>query len=572
MKLISSPNTPGAYPNTARNGQALSADMESSPLGQNTVPCPSSLCRWAIHVKNEEYERVPSPPPDHEQRFDPYDEATWQAWPLSEQKVGFQQQLQYGLESNDFSNLKQDQLPIAVAQVAKAVHRSPDEMLKESLGFSIMGRNLDLVRDILDQMAAAKVDITEVHPLHIATSYLDGSKTCCLVLDLLCCHRFNYHLNLPLAFWIRKLHTNHLGHTVLDNLMIAVLKAHSSCRPGTVDKTWAQEKRFVGEDVDICGRWDADSSCVREAVALGVGEIPVDWKHKFCHTSAQTICHCISSLFYHGQMADINTSSGLFVERCFECGLKLQPRPLHTLVLTAFVLAQSNFEGEDLFGILACALCLLFYKADPLLTASLSLSAYSGMQIEQCDHDEICPLQLAVQLEDMFSNSWSNQVRTGWKLLCYVLGEAQHEARRTEDGLENNETDEDKNGDTTDDEYTCKFHGNRNKMFHGKTSNLGTLWAVVQAEMLTYRRLNSGDPWASENFDMHALLQCLLNGGGVNVGLLQKGLLNNFERCGMYRGEYDCCPTMEDVSRKYFSNLDDYYRTTFVDMPERYYS
>jgi hypothetical protein len=73
---------------------------------------------------------------------------------------------------------------------------------------------------------------------------------------------------------VRKLYTYHLNHTDLDNLMIAILKAHSSCTPAMADEAFKKEHRFAGEEVDICGRWDADSDCIRHLQASGSPTIP----------------------------------------------------------------------------------------------------------------------------------------------------------------------------------------------------------------------------------------------------------------------------------------------------------
>src|ERR1700722_1156823 len=95
------------------------------------------------------------------------------------------------------------------------------------------------------------------------------------------------------------------------------------------------------------------------------------WKHKFCHTSAQTICHCISLITM--SPFRLNTPSGIFLRHCSECGLKMQLQPLHTLVMTAFQLASCGCPDEDLFGILACLLHILSNtKVDPLERADVS--------------------------------------------------------------------------------------------------------------------------------------------------------------------------------------------------------
>jgi hypothetical protein len=81
-------------------------------------------------------------------------------------------------------------------------------------------------------------------------------------------------MGLPAKYSLRKLYTNELGHTVLDNLMISILKSHTDCLPGTVDEAFNKQKRFSGEEVDICGRWDADSAHIRTLLARGESRIP----------------------------------------------------------------------------------------------------------------------------------------------------------------------------------------------------------------------------------------------------------------------------------------------------------
>lgn len=182
---ISSPNTPGMQVGTPRDIQAPSESSGLSPHGQRSIQCPLPLCRWAVHVPEVEYDDIPSPPPEEEQMIDPFDERTWQTWPNTEQDKSFHDKLRYGLETNDFSDVKVDQLPLAVMQVAKAAERSPQELLGEALGFSIMSRNMELTMKTMKKALNAGVDMGEIYPFHIAATYLDGSKTCCNLLDAL---------------------------------------------------------------------------------------------------------------------------------------------------------------------------------------------------------------------------------------------------------------------------------------------------------------------------------------------------------------------------------------------------
>src|SRR6202041_2290288 len=124
------------------------------------------------------------------------------------------------------------------------------------------------------------------YPFHLAASYLDGAGTCCGVFEELM--RFGVTGRI-----LQKTYESRLGHTVLDNFMITILKSHTYITPGHVEDSWKNEKNFVGVGIDICGRWDSDSTCFRRRLEQGKPTIPKSWKHKFCHTSIQTICHCI---------------------------------------------------------------------------------------------------------------------------------------------------------------------------------------------------------------------------------------------------------------------------------------
>src|SRR5437763_3613872 len=76
--------------------------------------------------------------------------------------------------------------PAAVSTIARAIERSPNELLEESFAFAIMGRNVELVGDLIRQIQKAEIDISSLHPGHLAISYLDGAKSCCNILDLIC--------------------------------------------------------------------------------------------------------------------------------------------------------------------------------------------------------------------------------------------------------------------------------------------------------------------------------------------------------------------------------------------------
>lgn len=589
LATISSPNTPGTNMGTSPCQATPRDNAMNGGIPVDAFQRPSSLCRWSIHIGDMRYERIRSPSPPPLENLNLNDEESWTRWPSSWSSTQFAEKLQYGLESNDFSNLRVNDLPIAVTQIVRAARRSPNELLEEAFGFSIMGRNLEIMFDLFEEMESADLDMSGLYPFHLATSYLDGSKTCCNVLAAIVLH---------LA--VHKLYVNSLGHTILDNLMIAILKAHTSCLPVIVDDVFKKQKRFAGEEVDICGRWDADSDCVRALLANGNPVIPFEWKHMFCHTSVQTICHCIGTIFGPDWAPDINTPSGLFVKRCSHCGLKLQLLPLHTMILTAFHLARCGCKGETLFGILACLLCLLGNGANPLQKAHISLQALLGNdQADECSHEELDPTELADKVPASFMSTWSRDVTIGWQVFCHVLRYSQAEwkprssRRRSASGARGHSDefdafieysddqmsiDEEMSADdemSIDDDMSADAHlpaecaeSEWHTNFFGMSKDLATLWAAVQTELLTYRRLEEGDAWTSRNFNMYALLESLNAGGGISVGLVEKEMMTPFCDCGKFEGaEDEACARVDEVSAYYFSNLEDWNRSTYIESP-----
>ncbi|KAG8532976.1 uncharacterized protein KY384_001758 [Bacidia gigantensis] len=564
-------STPASYP-TPQEGTTPNSRLR---LGLQ----PSSLCKWSIHCTPVSYQKIPSPPPSINQELDFNDEESWPVWPNNPEAGVFTEKLIDGIENNHFSSIQANNLPITTDQVASAARGSPEELLKESIGFSIMGRN----ERLLEKLLKDKVDLaaTELYPFHLAVSYLDGSQTCCSIIETILALQ-------PLS--LRKLFVNHLGHTVLDQLMICILKSHTSCLPFVVDDIFKRDKRFEGEDVSICGRWDADSDCVKNLLAHGVAGIPFEWKHMFCHTSCQTICDCIGSIFGPPWGPDVNHPSGLFGRRCTQCGAKLQPLPLHTLILVALHLSVSGREGENLFGILACLVCLLRYGANPNLSAEISLKALIGDEdVNGCSHRALDPLQLAEELLISLKPAWSEELDRGWQILCNTLRLAKADTSNdNRSNIEKNEKVADEyvefwgTGERTagiemyltgNDSGTirCPYQGQDHTKPFGDSKILGSLWAAIQTELLTYRRLKEGDPWISPNFDMRVVELDLMTGQKLTIPLLQNGMIRPFCCCGNFPGAIATSPTATDATTYHFSNLEDWKRSTFLyNHEERY--
>ena len=563
--LSSSPNSPAASIGTPASQRAPRIDEMSNPPLISTVKMPSSLCFWSIHCTRELFDALRPPPHSPTENLDLNDERSWPTWPDSRDLYEYTEKLSDGLESNDFSNVKREDLPIAVDQIARATRCSPDALLEEALSFSIKSRNIELMQDLLSQIGD-RIDVVGLYPFHLAVSYLDGSKQCCTILD---------GLMAMCMTSLRKLYTNDLGHTILDQLMITILKAHTSCLPSVVDASFKNRNRFEGEDVDICGRWDADSDCIRTLLVNGTSGIPFEWKHMFCHTSVQAICHCIGTVFGPFFRPDINAPSGLFVRRCSQCGLKLQLLPLHALILISLHLSCSGCKNETLFGILACLLCLLSHGANPLLKANISVQALLGNEeVDECSHEELDPVELAEMVPARLKAMWSRDLSTGWEVICHVLRCSQAEwnvraskRRYTSSGSEHDDDfdmfiryDEDET--STDEEASNEHHlpancpGNTlHKNFFGRNKVLASLWAAVQTELLTYRRLEEGDEWISQNFNMHTLNKGLISRGKVDIALVQEEMMNPFCGCGKFPGAVPECPVEDDAVAYYFSDL-----------------
>ena len=242
----------------------IDRDYKDPDISTSTVLLPSQLCKWSVHTQEVEY-------------AEDQDGEAPTSLPTVNSQPDFDHYLRVGLETNAFSTIPVDEVPLGVSEIVQAAILSPNEMIIESFCFAVMARNFDLVVDLVGRARKEGVDLAPSYPLHIATSYLDGGTQCCNILDFL----------LQSSDRVRALYRNEQGHTVLDNLILTILQSHAQDLPGIFDQSLKREARFSGFEVDICGRWDADSPCLRALLASGKSTIPFEWKHKFCHTSVQ---------------------------------------------------------------------------------------------------------------------------------------------------------------------------------------------------------------------------------------------------------------------------------------------
>jgi hypothetical protein len=522
-----------------------------------TATCiPSPLCHWTIHVEEPDYEPLPNPHLLEHGAMDPAYPETYQQWPNEWTIPSYSERLRNALESNDFSNIPTHRLPAAIPEALQVAKRDPADLAPESLGFAIMSRNVEMVSRLLKTRPEAK----DIDVFHLATSYLDGSKACCEIVRIISSY-----------YPLRQHYTNGLGHTVLDNLMLAILKGHSSCGPDRVDDAFKGQSRFAGEEVDICGRWDAESECIRELLAKGIHQIPFQWKHKFCHTSVQTICHCISSLWGISSAPDINTCSGLFVRRCLQphCGLKMQMSPLHTLVMVMFQISSHGCDEEDLFGAAAVLLCLLRHGANPSLRSTLSITSLIGANPsancepgpDGCEHKALSPLELASAIYSLKNTEWTKKLRLGWQTFGEIL-------RYSQDVWVQRQSQEPplsfEKGDSRRVCRDCKNGCRENHL--GKDGRLGLLRAIINTELVTYRRLDVGQPWNSDNVSLESMLESLQNNCQPDLPLVRDKMMKPSCCCGSFLEQpSDHYLTPDSACAFYFSNMEDWSRTTYLD-------
>ena len=187
----------------------------------------------------------------------------------------------------------------------------------------------------------------------------------------------------------------------------------------------------------------------------------------------------------------------------------MELQPLHVVVLVAFYLAESGCEDEDLFGIVAVVLSVLFVGANPLSRASISTSQLFDheklgltdiVDLGDCDHMDLNPSQLADVIFSRYAHHWSQSCRTGWNIMRHIFRISTAEWEREE--MPTMLSD-------------CIHGGGEYGSYFGHNRNLLSLWNAVQTELLTYRRQSQSDPWVSKNFDMQSIQRDLAVGADI---------------------------------------------------------
>lgn len=536
-------------------------------MPDGVVDPPTQLCNWSIHVdfSGSDWESES----DYGDQFDIEDESTWREWD-DQCDRDLISTITEGLQANAFTTHQAEDLPIAIDHIVKTVSGSTEGAEVEAIGFAIMTRNVDALVELLKNEALDPKTVADISPLHLAAKFLDGSKTCCQVMNsLLQCG--NHMISRKISY------TDNLGLTVLDTLFISILRSHSSVTPRVLGvNSTAPGSLFEGADVDICGRWDADSPCVRHLHATGETTIPSAWKHVFCHTSAQAVCHCITAIFTDLRHHDTISTSGLFQKRCRCCGLRLEMGPLHAFVLVTFYLASAGMPGETLFGMLACLVCLLTFRADPSSVAEISIPAiFETGETDECQHRAFTAAGFASAVPDVVVSAWTPEIQLGWKAIKGLLDHCVERYNRSDiDGSSDGDDSLDSDPQNFGKDCLHRIHDFERELEFIQIvkcgdARLGAIWAAVQVELLTYRRLKQEDPWLSSMFDMRNVIEGLQ----ANDESFLKDLvtvhgeygLRKFSRCGLFFQAEDVgCARIEEACTTPFADFEDRKRTTFI--------
>lgn len=585
-----------AAPTPASTGSTPNGNLPPALLTGPDV-APTDLCNWAVHVQYIRYEALPEA---HNMIDDASDNGLreGQDWPDGwMRETNLPDKLRDGLSNNSFSDIPENVLPVAVPRLLRSATLPRGELLSEALNFSIIGANVVVLDDILLEIEDSEETVNDVYPFHLAAAYVSGSGSCCGIFETL-------SMSPSVS---RRCHVvDPDGHTVLDNIMMAILKSHTDCNPGDVNDRLAHRKRFEGEDVDVCGRWNPASDVWRSLLARGEVRVPFQWKHKFCHTSTQAICHCITIVFGKSWSPKINGRSGLFKKVCQSCNHISRLLPIHTLVMTTFWLAEKGRDDEDLFGMVACLLCLLRKGADPTLKAEISVASLFQQPFDMgCTHRRISAFELAEQVPGDLIHRWSDTTKNGWRLFCYILDtaaeyyvtasppvQAQQDAlaglnvtSATIDELAWPQssfaipdwmtTDPPINDvDTAEEPFEVEGESVYCELCKVNTHisnnvNMRDLWVGVQAEFLTYRRLHVEDPWLSDRFNIQQILNDIQHQRRLRLGFLDHGLLKKACACGSFvEAANEEIPCVTEVCEDYITNMEDWERTTYLGSAE----
>ncbi|KAI9147095.1 hypothetical protein HJFPF1_13127 [Paramyrothecium foliicola] len=509
----------------------------------DNIPVPTKLCRWSIHVTSMDSD-------------------------------SFVESMHQSIANTPFPSTPQLEFPIAHESMVQSLEKDSANLKTDALKLAIIAGNCELIEDLFteeDDYPPGGID--SIYPFQLAAAYLDGGHSCCNTFIMLyrkLGQSYAFHHN-----------TDSLGHTILDALIVSVLRSHTTISPDDVSFGFRSPNLFPGEEQDICGRWDVEATELHHLFRNGSARIPTGWKHPFCHTAAQTVCHSIITVFASPVSPNIDAQSGLFIRRCTECGLELRLGPLHTLVVTTFYLAELGMDGETLFGAIAVLVSLLAVGVDVCHKANISVEEIlRDAAPDKCHHMPLSPLELMRAVPDNIMERWTPDCQTGWICFRQVLIHAETDKNWMPRIVESDgssassiiKPDETSNlhfENTSSHQERCQFENYHHNWLHIPCNGpeFGILWATIQTELLTYRRLRGGDPWVSENFSMTAL-KAWLEGKSETflTALIQHEMTEKHSPCGWFCDSISpLCPTSKEICKFHFMNMDLYERTSFIE-------
>jgi hypothetical protein len=240
--------------------------------------------------------------------------------------------------------------------------------------------------------------------------------------------------------------------------------------------------------------------------------------------------------------------------------------------------------GETLFGPIAILVCLISFGANVTLRAHVSIEEIIGIPIEtgQCHHTSLSAAELIQAVPARVIQSWSDDCQVGWSCLHQVILQAQAAKRDldintdTKTGWEEmSETGSSCGSQGSDCGSQCKFEHDCLDKIQCTGPIIGLTWAMIQAELLTYRRVGETDPWISSNFPMRALDAWLKQEISMfESPLVRNQILKPHSLCGWFVSEESAVrgyqywdmvwPMAENVCRTRFDAMDDYNRSSFI--------
>lgn len=573
------PNMVARMTTGARDGVSpASPSNVTSPLHRERaerLEAPTQLCRWCIHVPEVNYTPVPDADVDIICENDDVNPSSFSEWSSAKHSasIPLADWMQDSIKQGTFSATPPENLPISTEVLSLSLQQAPELVEVDAWKVAIMAGNVDLIRKMEEgDEGELPRGIDDIHPMHLAASFLDGGHACCDMLatlsQVLGSHYVLFH------------ERDQLGHTVLDTLMVNILRSHTTVTPEQVNPHFNPPHRFPGEEKDICGRWDADSPEVRALFQHGYARVPTKWKHAFCHSSAQAICHSILVVIASTTSPPVDDLSGLFIRRCTEpdCGKELRLGPLHVMVVVAFYLAHRGMNGETLFGALAVIVCLRRLGADTSLKVEVSVPALLGQsEPGGCSHHPMSAYELMQAVPQEIVCTWTPECQEGWSCISQILllSDSPPQDGPSQDHNTSNNGDTSMDDDDTPEDENCDWYHKGELPVHEwlelpcGTSKLGLLWATIQVELLTYRRIKLRDSWVSNNFSM-AALRAWLEGKAseFDTPLITDSRIKKHTRCGWFADAADfVLPIAEEVCAEHFMNMEDYGRASFTPRP-----